>query len=133
MLLLLSHLSFNVLSLPGFISSLTSIITNTHFSHFSNVLCFCYPELFFIPLLLLQVHFLFSLAVNCTIFSIAFRSFHSLINFYCYTISSFLTSSLDFFGFLVCLGFLGVCIFFNSLTTCSDPCPCTLAFCPSLH
>lgn len=64
MLCLLSHLPFNVLSLPGFISSLTSIITNTHFSHCNNTLCFCYPELFFIPLLLLQVHFLLSLAVH---------------------------------------------------------------------
>lgn len=77
---LLSHLFFNILSLSAFMSSLSSIVTDTSTN----------PARSFMLLL-----FLLFVLQFMNISSIAFWNFHSLIHFYCYHIS-FLTSSPDF-------------------------------------
>lgn len=100
---LLSHLFFNILSLSGFMSSLTSIVTDTSTNPAKSFV------LLFLLLLVLQ-------AMNTS--SITFWNFHSLIHFYGYHIS-FLTSSPDFLFKIILLLIL-------------YPCLCTLALCPSL-
>lgn len=101
-LLLLSHPPCGVLSLPGFRGSLTSVVTSTHLSHFSNKFCASATEFLF---LCCSYKLTSYLGLQCmSISSLASVVFFPLS---ASTAALFLLSSLDFFFFL------------SSFTTCS--------------